>query len=410
MAGFCVIISGRLPGDKDDVSVWTPVREGFKLDEATFRQRVLAALPLLVRQNLDEAAAERLTQQLRASGVDACVQSDDAQLAFLERAGTMRGPLPLSALGMFIRPDERYRLRGDQEWQTWTEAGPALDLSLPDSFEDVLRDMPLVGVAPPKLPQIKPPSQSETAVKAQPKIGVVAPTPSIPAMPAMPAAQISGNTVAPTSPPPQKAAKRKVAPWKIVAVVWICAVVFYTVIPMIFSSSSSSNSASSDKSEESDGGQSSSQSAAGQTGADGLKKLVAGHSILVTLKPNGAPFGFDSNDGDGETNMAYSIGNGFIQECFVSVKNPSPHSCSPAVTIEAFGSPSTNCFGNIRNESDPNGPAIFVCVSDTTQAGGSGGDGDFEKMSIPAGIPYIQRRGNYGSFANYRFKIFPPGS
>lgn len=131
MAGFCVILSGRLPGDKDDASVWAPIRAAFKLDDATFAQRILAALPLTVKRNLDQAAANHLVQQMRAQGVNALVALDDVEVAHFEHNGTNRGPIPRSALKQFIKPLERYRLRDEQEWQIWDDSVAVSDFLLP---------------------------------------------------------------------------------------------------------------------------------------------------------------------------------------------------------------------------------------------------------------------------------------
>ena len=57
MAGFCVILSGRFQDDRDDASVWGPIIVDFEFDEANFSQEVLAAMPLIIRQNLDELTA-----------------------------------------------------------------------------------------------------------------------------------------------------------------------------------------------------------------------------------------------------------------------------------------------------------------------------------------------------------------
>lgn len=125
MSDYCVIIRGRLRderGERDDASLWAPIASSLRLDEATFATRVLAALPLIVRRGLDQVAAARLVDNLEQAGVDACTVPDDAQLAYLEREGSTRGPVPLSALAQFIQPDERYRLRDTQEWKTWPSA------------------------------------------------------------------------------------------------------------------------------------------------------------------------------------------------------------------------------------------------------------------------------------------------
>jgi len=121
MAGFCVILSGRFQDDRDDASVWAPIIADFELDEANFAQQVLAAMPLIIRQNLDELAAEQLAEKLHAYGVGARVEPDDAELAYFEREGSIRGPVPLSALRKFIRSQELYRLRSEQDWKVWQD-------------------------------------------------------------------------------------------------------------------------------------------------------------------------------------------------------------------------------------------------------------------------------------------------
>lgn len=57
MSGYCVILSGRLPGNRTDAPVWGPVIAAFELDQVRFVLRVVAVLPVIVRQNLDEAAS-----------------------------------------------------------------------------------------------------------------------------------------------------------------------------------------------------------------------------------------------------------------------------------------------------------------------------------------------------------------
>jgi uncharacterized protein YecT (DUF1311 family) len=151
MAGFCVILSGRFQDDRDDASVWAPISAAFKLDEASFAQRVLAAMPLIVRQNLDEPAAEKLAERLHASGISARVEPEDTQLAYFEREGTTRGPVPSSALRKFIRSQERYRLSGEKDWKVW-EDKTAFD----DALFCKILSPPMIGLddeTPPPLPQ-----------------------------------------------------------------------------------------------------------------------------------------------------------------------------------------------------------------------------------------------------------------
>lgn len=111
-----MVISGLQAGVVDSFATWAPVAAAFKLDEADFAQHVVAALPLIVRQHLDQAAADKLVQQLQAMKIAALVVPDDDQLVYLMRAGTTRGPLPLSALDLFVQPGESYRLRDSQQW------------------------------------------------------------------------------------------------------------------------------------------------------------------------------------------------------------------------------------------------------------------------------------------------------
>lgn len=157
MAGFCVILSGRLPGDKDDATVWAPLKAAFKLEDATFSQRVLSAVPLIVRQKLDEAAANNLVQKMQASGIDAAAAQDDPQLAYFERGDTRRGPVPRSALGNFILPGERYRLRGEQDWNVWASS-VSLDEPLPAIAEPATTQPREETFPPAHQPDVLPPT------------------------------------------------------------------------------------------------------------------------------------------------------------------------------------------------------------------------------------------------------------
>jgi hypothetical protein len=82
---------------------------------------VVAALPRIVRRELDQATAERIARVLQALQVDARVLPDDPQWVYIERAGASCGPLPQASLGDFIRPGESFRLRGSTTWQPWPE-------------------------------------------------------------------------------------------------------------------------------------------------------------------------------------------------------------------------------------------------------------------------------------------------
>lgn len=127
MNRHCVIMLGALPGADDEAAVWARAAAAFKLDEQTFASRIRAVLPAAIRHDLDEAAAERTVAQLQALQVDACAQPDDRQLAYLQRNGRICGPLPQSSLAQFAGDGDRYRLRGEHEWQVWSAPAEADD-------------------------------------------------------------------------------------------------------------------------------------------------------------------------------------------------------------------------------------------------------------------------------------------
>ncbi len=119
MDQYCVVLCGLRAGTLDEAAAWQPVAAALKLDHAEFERRVVAALPRIVRQDLDQATAERIAQVLHALQVDARVLPDDPQLVYIERSGASCGPLPQSSLADFIQPGESFRLRGDTTWQAW---------------------------------------------------------------------------------------------------------------------------------------------------------------------------------------------------------------------------------------------------------------------------------------------------
>ena len=119
MDQYCVVVCGLQAGTSDDASAWRPVATALKLDQYDFARRVVAALPRIVRRELDQATADRVVQLLQAMHVDARALPDDRQLAYIDRAGTTRGPLPQSSLGEFILPGESYRLHDGTAWLPW---------------------------------------------------------------------------------------------------------------------------------------------------------------------------------------------------------------------------------------------------------------------------------------------------
>jgi len=136
---YCVVVCGLQAGAPGDASAWLPVAAALKLDQGEFARRVLAALPRIVRRNLDRATAERIAQLLQGMHVDARALPDDGQLAYIDCPGTSCGPLPLASLGDFIQPGETYRLHGSMAWQAWPAAldqAPAESASLAFDFDD----------------------------------------------------------------------------------------------------------------------------------------------------------------------------------------------------------------------------------------------------------------------------------
>ena len=147
MDQYCVVLCGLQAGALHDTAAWQPVANALKLDHAEFERRVVAALPRIVRQDLELTTAERITQVLQALNVDARILPGDSQLAYIERAQASCGPLPYSSLGDFIQPGESFRLHGSTTWQPW-----------PASAEQEIRKMVAAGdigepASPPASPE-----------------------------------------------------------------------------------------------------------------------------------------------------------------------------------------------------------------------------------------------------------------
>ncbi|MEO6800370.1 MAG: hypothetical protein ABI178_10580 [Rhodanobacter sp.] len=137
MDQYCVVLCGLQAGTSDEAAAWQPVAAALKLDLAEFEQRVVDALPRIVRQDLDQDTANRIAHLLHAMHVDARVLPDDPQLAYIERAGAGFGPLPWSSLGDFIRPGESYRLYGSTTWQPWVVPVVQASVASNDEVGDV---------------------------------------------------------------------------------------------------------------------------------------------------------------------------------------------------------------------------------------------------------------------------------
>jgi hypothetical protein len=154
------------------------------MEQDEFARRVLAALPRIVRQQLDLATAERIAQLLQGMHVDARALPDDAQLAYIERDGRSRGPLPQSALDMFIAPGERYRLQGSHAWETWPEP-PEHEATVapPQAFDEAV-------VAPVDEPPVEVPADRVEDEEEAPSVEDTAPVspPPLPTEPSPPEA------------------------------------------------------------------------------------------------------------------------------------------------------------------------------------------------------------------------------
>ena len=182
MDQYCIVLCGLQAGAPEDAVAWQPVAAALKLDHDEFEQRVVAALPRIVRQDLDRVTADRVAQLLHAIHVDARVLPDDSQLAYIELVGASCGPLPRSSLGDFIQPGESYRLYGSTTWQLWPapvdeessavaavdpgdvdDATPAFDE--PDHTNDIAREEEapdaVTGLPDPMPPAVQPSSTAE---------------------------------------------------------------------------------------------------------------------------------------------------------------------------------------------------------------------------------------------------------
>lgn len=130
MTSFGVVLAGPKAGQAD--VDWTPVARAMGLDQAAFSAKVLSAMPVLVRRQLDEALATEVAARLAAIGAIAEVVPDRDPFVYIERGGASLGPVPHAALERFIVDGERYRLRNTREWQVWQS--PAVT-SLPEEVE-----------------------------------------------------------------------------------------------------------------------------------------------------------------------------------------------------------------------------------------------------------------------------------
>lgn len=122
MDQYCVVLCGLQADAPTASEVWPPVAAALKLDQADFARRVIAALPLIVRRELDRASAERIVGLMQAMHVQARALPDDEQLVYIRHEQATSGPLPQSALADFITPGDSWQLRGSTAWLPWPAA------------------------------------------------------------------------------------------------------------------------------------------------------------------------------------------------------------------------------------------------------------------------------------------------
>jgi uncharacterized protein YecT (DUF1311 family) len=120
VTSYGVVLAGPKAGQAD--VDWSPVARALGLDQAAFAAKVLSAMPVLVRHQVDENLANEVAARLAAIGAVAEVVPDGGPFAYIERDGVSLGPVPHAALDRFIGDGERYRLRNTREWQIWHEA------------------------------------------------------------------------------------------------------------------------------------------------------------------------------------------------------------------------------------------------------------------------------------------------
>ena len=378
----CIVISGRLPGDKEDVAVWQPIAEAFKLDASTFAERVLPRMPLIVRQDLDQTSAETLAAQLRASSVDAVAVPQDAKLALIERDGHTKGPLPFGSLGDFIRDGERYRFRDSNEWITWGEQAPTFELPPLDGIE-VPPSVPIVPSAvntPVASPEVRSavgdmppdlPAQSVTGSSLQGAAISVDAADNLAAPPPLPllASRNEPRAI------PEKKGNTFVRVFGVIACLFVAWLALKGLSTSLDSDASSLGAASSGPSNHLD--------------SSDLHKIASGHFYLIEYKVNGESNSWISDSDKKLTNIVYQVGNGFIQKCFMEQGEKTPSNCAPPmIEMGNGGSVHSTCVGG-TGRSAAETEAIWACVSDAAVQGDPYGSEDGDS-TIAAGVPYIE--------------------
>lgn len=124
MAGsmYSVTLTGKVRGDRDAPMVWERVSRLLKLDQAGFRERVLARVPVTLKA-VDYEAARRQLEALTSAGADALMLGEDAApRLWIRDARRTCGPLSMAYVRHALRErqlaDETPAcLQGDKQWQ-----------------------------------------------------------------------------------------------------------------------------------------------------------------------------------------------------------------------------------------------------------------------------------------------------
>lgn len=144
MEKFCLVLTGRMVDGHALAAVEARLAEAFALTPQAFREQVWQRTPLVIRRDLEAAAAADQAGQLNQHGAEAEVWPDAAPLVWLRRDGRVRGPLPQDALDHFGQAGDDWCPDGST---TWVPLGCAVDTPLPQGTAATRAD-----TAPPPLP------------------------------------------------------------------------------------------------------------------------------------------------------------------------------------------------------------------------------------------------------------------
>jgi len=124
MAGsmYSVTLTGRVRGGRDAPSVWERVAMLLKLDAASFRERVLARVPVTLKA-VDYEDARRQLEALTSAGADALMLDEDAApRVWIRDEQRTCGPLSMAFVRHGLRqgelsPQTPACTQGSKQWQ-----------------------------------------------------------------------------------------------------------------------------------------------------------------------------------------------------------------------------------------------------------------------------------------------------